>query len=124
MKVFIGTRGSRLAIVQTDIIGKLLKKKQSIRFEKKIIKTTGDKITDVPLAKIGGKGIFVKELDDAVLDGRVDFAVHSMKFSCCSYKGRDKRCLDIRLPIERSSSWCGCGNLKPSKDCSDEKLSP
>jgi hydroxymethylbilane synthase len=79
MKVFIGTRGSRLAIVQTDIIGKLLKKKQSIRFEKKIIKTTGDKITDVPLAKIGGKGIFVKELDDAVLDGRVDFAVHSMK---------------------------------------------
>jgi hydroxymethylbilane synthase len=80
MKVTIGTRGSRLALWQTEYIGGLLKEKQhSIEFEKKIIKTTGDKITDVPLAKIGGKGIFVKELDDAVLDGRVDFAVHSMK---------------------------------------------
>jgi hydroxymethylbilane synthase len=79
MKVVIGTRGSRLALVQTDFIGELLKKKHPIEFEKKVIKTTGDKITDVPLAKIGGKGIFVKELDDAVLEGRVDFAVHSMK---------------------------------------------
>ncbi|RMF90989.1 MAG: hydroxymethylbilane synthase [Methanobacteriota archaeon] len=79
MKVVIGTRGSRLALWQTDHIGRLLKEKHGLEYEKKRIKTTGDKITDVPLAKIGGKGLFVKELDDAVLDGRVDFAVHSMK---------------------------------------------
>jgi hydroxymethylbilane synthase len=79
MKIVIGTRGSRLALWQTDYIGGLLLEKAGVEFEKKIIKTTGDKITDVPLAKIGGKGLFVKELDDAVLDSRVDFAVHSMK---------------------------------------------
>jgi hydroxymethylbilane synthase len=79
MKIVIGTRGSRLALWQTDYIGGLLIEKAGVEFEKKIIKTTGDKITDVPLAKIGGKGLFVKELDDAVLDSRVDFAVHSMK---------------------------------------------
>jgi len=48
-------------------------------FEKKIIKTTGDKIKDAPLAKIGGKGIFVKEIDEALVRGEIDFAVHSMK---------------------------------------------
>jgi hydroxymethylbilane synthase len=79
MKIIIGTRGSRLALWQTGYIGGLLFEKEGLEFEKKIIKTTGDKITDVPLAKIGGKGLFVKELDDAVLDGRADFAVHSMK---------------------------------------------
>jgi hydroxymethylbilane synthase len=50
-----------------------------IRFELQIIKTTGDKITDVPLAKVGGKGLFVKEIEDALLDGSADLAVHSMK---------------------------------------------
>lgn len=79
MKLTIGTRGSRLAQVQTDYIGALLKEEHGISYQKQIIKTTGDKITDVPLAKIGGKGLFVKELDDALLDGRVDIAVHSMK---------------------------------------------
>jgi hydroxymethylbilane synthase len=59
MKITIGTRGSRLALVQAEYIGGLLKTKQHLQLEKKIIKTTGDKITDVPLAKIGGKGIFV-----------------------------------------------------------------
>jgi porphobilinogen deaminase len=44
-----------------------------------IIKTTGDKILDQPLADIGGKGLFTKEIDDALLDGRIDIAVHSMK---------------------------------------------
>lgn len=46
-----------------------------------IIKTTGDKILDQPLADIGGKGLFTKEIDDALLDGRIDIAVHSMKVS-------------------------------------------
>jgi hydroxymethylbilane synthase len=47
--------------------------------ELQVIKTTGDKITDVPLAKVGGKGLFVKEIEDALMDGSVDLAVHSMK---------------------------------------------
>ena len=45
----------------------------------KKIQTSGDKIVDVPLAKIGGKGLFVKEIEDALLAGEIDFAVHSMK---------------------------------------------
>lgn len=79
MNIVIGTRGSRLALWQTDWVGGLLKEKYGIAYEKTVIKTTGDKITDVPLARIGEKGIFVKELDDAVLEEKVDFAVHSMK---------------------------------------------
>ena len=50
---------------------------QECRIE--IIKTTGDKITDVPLAKVGGKGLFTKEIEEALLDGRTDLAVHSLK---------------------------------------------
>ncbi len=53
-----------------------------------IIKTTGDKILNQPLADIGGKGLFTKEIDDALLDGRVDIAVHSMKVGRCSEGGR------------------------------------
>jgi hydroxymethylbilane synthase len=80
MKFTIGTRGSKLALRQTEIISDLLKHVfPKLEIEKKIIKTTGDKILDVPLAKIGGKGLFVKEIDEAVVRGEVDFAVHSMK---------------------------------------------
>ena len=80
MKLKIGTRGSRLALKQVDIIIDLLKKNtHDLKFEIKIIKTRGDKILDTPLAKIGGKGLFVKEIDEAVLKGDVDFAVHSAK---------------------------------------------
>ncbi len=78
--MLIGTRGSKLALKQVDIvIGLLNKKFPEAEFEKKIIKTTGDKILDAPLAKIGGKGLFVKEIDEAVSKGEVHFAVHSMK---------------------------------------------
>jgi hydroxymethylbilane synthase len=80
MKLVIGTRGSKLALAQVDLVTKILGNKFSdIKFEKKIIRTTGDKIKDVSLAKIGGKGLFVKEIDEAVAKGDVDFAVHSMK---------------------------------------------
>ncbi len=47
-----------------------------------IIKTTGDKVLNQPLADIGGKGLFTKEIDDALLEGRIDIAVHSMKVPC------------------------------------------
>lgn len=80
MKLVVGARGSKLALAQADAVIKLLTKKfPELRFEKKIIKTTGDRILDSPLAKIGGKGLFVKEIDEAVARGEADFAVHSMK---------------------------------------------
>ena len=76
----IATRGSMLALQQSGMIKAALEKLwPEIRFELQIIKTTGDKITDVPLAKVGGKGLFVKEIEDALLDGSADLAVHSMK---------------------------------------------
>lgn len=52
-----------------------------------IIKTTGDKILGQPLADIGGKGLFTKEIDEALLDGRIDIAVHSMKVRSAGHRG-------------------------------------
>jgi len=76
----IGTRGSLLALTQSQWVKEAIERQwQGCQVELKIIKTTGDKILDVPLAKVGGKGLFVKELEDALLDGSVDLAVHSMK---------------------------------------------
>jgi len=79
-KVRIATRGSMLALQQSGIIKDALERLwPQIGFEFRIIKTTGDTITGVPLAKVGGKGLFVKEIEDALLDGSADLAVHSMK---------------------------------------------
>lgn len=78
--VKVGTRASKLALQQTRwVISQLGNGNPDLQFEVVEIKTTGDKILDVPLAKIGGKGLFVKELEDALLDGQVNFVVHSMK---------------------------------------------
>jgi hydroxymethylbilane synthase len=74
----IGSRGSQLALWQATWIGaRLAERGHETRIE--IIKTTGDKITDVPLAKVGTKGLFTKEIEEALLDGRIDLAVHSLK---------------------------------------------
>lgn len=76
----IGSRGSALALWQSNHIRDALSDAQSesgITIE--VIRTTGDKITDVPLSKIGDKGLFTKELDRALLDGSIDLAVHSLK---------------------------------------------
>lgn len=76
----IGTRGSLLALKQSENVQKALEELwPHVRIELQIIKTMGDKILDVPLAKVGGKGLFVKEIEDALLNGSVDLAVHSMK---------------------------------------------
>jgi len=78
--IVIGTRGSQLAVWQAEHIASRLQAgfpDLSVRLER--IRTTGDKILDVPLAQVGGKALFVKEIEDALLDGRVDLAVHSMK---------------------------------------------
>lgn len=80
MEVTIGTRGSLLAVTQATWVKKELEKSfTGLRVNLKKIKTMGDKILDVPLAKVGGKGLFVKEIEDALLRGEVDIAVHSMK---------------------------------------------
>ena len=79
-KIIIGTRGSTLALWQTHWIQNNLQKLvPECRFEVRHIRTRGDKITDAPLAQIGGKGLFVKELELALLNGEIDMAVHSMK---------------------------------------------
>jgi hydroxymethylbilane synthase len=79
-KINIGSRGSPLALWQANWIKDQLEAQNpDIPVEIIIIKTSGDKIQDVPLAKIGGKGLFVKEIEEALLRKDVDFAVHSMK---------------------------------------------
>jgi len=76
----IGTRGSKLALWQANWVKSALEAQNpALAVELVIIKTKGDKILDVPLAKVGGKGLFVKEIEDALLNGHVDLAVHSMK---------------------------------------------
>lgn len=75
----VGTRGSKLAMVQTEYIKSELSKLTDEKVEVEIIKTTGDKIKDSQLYQIDVKGIFTKELDKAVIEGEVDFAVHSLK---------------------------------------------
>ena len=79
-KIIIGTRGSKLALWQAHWVGDTIRSRfPQIGIEYVEIKTTGDKILDVPLAKVGGKGLFVKEIEEALLDGRADIAVHSIK---------------------------------------------
>lgn len=78
MPVKIGTRGSRLALAQAEKVCSLLLD-QGIEAEEVIISTQGDRVTEVPLHEIGGQGVFVRALDDAILAGEIDAAVHSMK---------------------------------------------
>jgi hydroxymethylbilane synthase len=76
----IGSRGSKLALWQAHwVAGRLMERFPGLSITIETIKTTGDRIQDVPLAKIGDKGLFTKELDRALLDGRVDLVVHSLK---------------------------------------------
>src|SRR4051794_18252922 len=74
----IGSRGSQLALWQANYIKDRLEAR-GVETRIEVIHTTGDKILDVPLNKVGGKGLFTKEIEDALLDGRIDCAVHSMK---------------------------------------------
>lgn len=79
-KFVIGSRGSELALWQTSFVKAELEKHfPEINLEVKIIKTTGDKLLDVALAKIGDKGLFTKQIETALLSGEIDLAVHSLK---------------------------------------------
>ena len=78
----IGTRGSPLALAQATTVRGLLAAALGIaidRIELKIIRTTGDAIQDRPLAEVGGKGLFTKEIEEALIAGTIDLAVHSAK---------------------------------------------
>lgn len=79
-RVNIGTRGSKLALWQAEWVSSEIKRmRPEIEVSLIKIKTTGDKILDAPLAKVGGKGLFVKEIEEALLRKEIDIAVHSMK---------------------------------------------
>lgn len=80
MSLRVGTRGSALAVAQTEqTVATLAGAHSGLQSELVCISTTGDQILDRPLREAGGKGLFVKELDEALLDGRIDCAVHSLK---------------------------------------------
>jgi hydroxymethylbilane synthase len=91
----VGTRGSKLALVQTENVCTLLAA-QDIKTEIVIIKTEGDAKTSVPLHEVGGQGLFVRALDDAIAQGTIDCAVHSMK----------------DIPAERPDDVTTCAVLK------------
>jgi len=80
MNLKIGTRGSKLALTQANFVAEKIKKiMPEANVEICIIKTSGDIMQDISLLKIGGKGVFVKEIEDALLSNTIDLAVHSMK---------------------------------------------
>ncbi len=100
MSLKVGTRGSRLAMAQTNRVCSMLKK-LGIETEIVTIKTIGDDKTNVPLHRVGGQGIFVRALDDAIINGEVDFAVHSMK----------------DIPAKRPDGVVTCAVLKRDSPC-------
>jgi hydroxymethylbilane synthase len=75
----LGSRGSTLALWQAEHVRAAVERRTGRKVDIEKIKTTGDMILDVPLAKVGGKGLFVKEIEEALLRDRIDLAVHSMK---------------------------------------------
>ena len=78
-RLTIGTRGSKLALWQSEYIRARIEGLTGLQVDIRVIKTTGDKVLDVPLAKVGGKGLFTKEIEVELEAGVVDLAVHSMK---------------------------------------------
>ncbi len=120
----LGTRGSKLALWQAHTIAGMLKD-LAIETEITVIKTTGDRIDDVPFSKLEGKGFFTKELEEAQLSGRVDFAVHSLKdlstemppgLVLCAMVGReDPREMLLALPAAVDEQRLQAGDPLPLK---------
>src|SRR5271163_1130271 len=79
LKIRIGSRPSKLALAQASIVRERIAAQISAEIEIVEIRTSGDRMTSASLADVGGKGLFVKELEQALSDGRIDLAVHSMK---------------------------------------------
>ncbi len=103
----VGTRGSALALTQTRWVeGELKARHPGLATEIIVIKTSGDKLKDVPLTQVGGKGLFIKEIEEALLAGEVDLAVHSLK----------------DMPAEMPPG-CTLGAFPPREDCRDAFIS-
>lgn len=96
--LILGTRGSKLAVQQSQwVLARLQELAPGLTISLRRIQTSGDKILDVPLAKIGGKGLFVKEIEDALLSKEIDLAVHSMKdVPTALPEGLDILCIPLR----------------------------
>src|SRR5688572_30356638 len=75
----LGTRGSQLALYQARTVAALLRERAGVECEIVVIKTSGDRLADATLSEIGGKRLFVKEIEDALLEGTINLAVHSSK---------------------------------------------
>jgi hydroxymethylbilane synthase len=75
----LGTRGSQLALFQANTVASLLESRARVACEIVVIRTSGDSLAEAPLAEVGGKRLFVKEIEDALLEGTIDLAVHSSK---------------------------------------------
>ena len=102
MKLIFGTRGSKLALHQTNHVIETIKT-DKIKIKTKIIKTLGDKVTNLPLFKVGGQGLFIKEIEKAMLAKEIDIAVHSLK--------------DLPHKIEDGLSILAVGIAKDPRDC-------
>lgn len=97
--LILGTRGSKLAVHQSQWVqARLQELAPGLTISLQRIQTSGDKILDVPLAKIGGKGLFVKEIEDALLSKEIDLAVHSMK--------------DVPTALPEGWTFCACRREK------------
>jgi hydroxymethylbilane synthase len=79
MTLTLGTRGSQLALLQAQMVVDLLRRLTDVSCDVVVIKTSGDRLAEATLAQIGGKRLFVKEIEDALINGEVDLAVHSSK---------------------------------------------
>lgn len=116
--LILGTRGSKLAVHQSQWVqARLQELAPGLTISLRRIQTSGDKILDVPLAKIGGKGLFVKEIEDALLSKEIDLAVHSMKdVPTALPDGLEILCVPPREdPRDALITHDGCGldQLKP-----------
>ena len=124
-KIIVGSRRSKLALTQTNwFIEQMKDAGAPFEFEVKEIVTKGDQIFDVMLSKVGGKGLFVKEIEQALYDKEIDFAVHSMKdmpavlpeglvIGCIPPRedARDAFISNGSCEIHGLASWSNCRNI-------------
>lgn len=127
MKLRLGTRGSELALTQSGHVAEALRRAwPGLEVDLVVIKTAGDRQQEKALAAFGGKGVFTKELEDALLDGRVDFAVHSLKdlpsllpaglTLAATPKREDPRdCLISRVPLDELPAGARVGTGSPRR---------
>ena len=115
-RLVIATRGSALALWQAEHVkARLAGVAPDVAVEFNVIKTSGDQILDVPLAKVGGKGLFVKEIEQALLDRQADLAVHSMKDVPAEAAGSAGSSMASPASIgARSNSWHRIAARRPA----------